>query len=325
MHATGGTTPGLETNAAQFNISDEGTLVFVSGGIYPEGRRFATWVDRTGKEKRLDLPLRHYLCPRLSPDGRRLAVNVGGRNVFVMDLERGTTTRLTANIDGGLPVWTPDGRYVSYGLSAGSAWRIADLSRDVEPLTDSENWNLPSSWTPDGEVLAFVDMNPDTGFDIWLLNNNGGGEPNSLMQTPANEEYPEFSPDGRWLAYTTNETGQMEVYVQSFPETGEKYQISTDGGEEPMWSKNGKEVFYRKDGQVIAVSIETAPGFVAGRPRILFSGDYIESFPVRTYDISADGKRFLMIGQEPFPDTPITHLDVVLNWYEELERLVPSQ
>jgi Tol biopolymer transport system component len=163
---------------------------------------------------------------------------------------------------------------------------VADKSRVIEPLTEGEYRHFPSSWTPGGEILAYFEMNPDTGFDIWLLDVKDGGEPRPLIQTPAQEGCPEFSPDGRWLAYASDESGQPEVYVQSFPEAGEKYQMSTDGGASPLWSKNGKELFYRIDDQLLAVDIET------------------------------DGKRFLMVGQEPFPDAPITQLHVVLNWFE---------
>ncbi len=122
----------------------------------------------------------------------------------------------------------------------------------------------------------------------------------------------------------TVRTCQPEIFVQSFPEAGEIYQISTDGGFSPLWSRDGTQLFYRKDDQVPAVSIETDSGIVAGRPRVLFDGDYQVSFPVRSYDITNNGKRFLMIGKEPFPDTPVTQLHVVLNWTEELKRLVPT-
>jgi Tol biopolymer transport system component len=327
MHACGSTAPRLETNAAQLAISDNATLVFLPGGIYPEEHRLLTWVDRAGSEERLDLPLRHYNGPRLSPDGQRLAVTARGgfnTNVIIVDRVRGTRKRLTAPGEAGMGVWTSDGRRYCFSLlSGGSACRLVDLSREIEPLTESEYWHFPSSWTPDGKILAYVEIKPDTGPDIWLLDLEAGGEPTPLIQTPADEEYPEFSPDGRWLAYMSDETGQDEIFVQSFPEAGQRIQISTNGGFQPLWSKNGKELFYSKDDQVLAVDIETDGGFAAGRPRILFDGNYIIHFPLRGYDISIDGERFLMVGREPYPGTPITHPHVVFNWYQELLEKVP--
>jgi dipeptidyl aminopeptidase/acylaminoacyl peptidase len=317
-----------ETNAGQLSMSDNGTLVFLRGGVYPEERRFVTWVDRAGNEERWDLPMRHYLGPRLSPDGQQLAVMAGGgfdTNILIIDSVRGTTARLTTSGEALMGTWTPDGKRYCFAGTRGTYCREVDMSGDVESLAEGEDWQFPSSWTPDGKLLAFVEWSKNTGSDIWLLRTEEGHEPIPLMQTTADEAYPEFSPDGRWIAYATNESGQYEVYVQSFPEAGEKYQISTDGGLRPAWSKDGTEIFYRKGDQVLAVSVETGSSFVAGRPRVLFERYYVSAIAVRTYDISLDGKRFVMIGREPFPDTPITHLNVTLNWFEELERLAPRQ
>ena len=172
---------------------------------------------------------------------------------------------------------------------------MADGSGGLERLTTSEYVNVPISWSPDGQLLAFIENNPTTGQDIWVLRlerPQGAAVPPNAF----NESVPRFSPDGRWLAYISNESGRFEIYVQPYPGPGGKWQISTDGGTEPVWNPNGRELFYRSGDKMMAVDIATQPSFVAGKPRMLFEGPYVPTpLTIPNYDVSPDGQRFLML------------------------------
>jgi Tol biopolymer transport system component len=192
-------------------------------------------------------------------------------------------------------------------------------------LTSSPNSNVPMSWSPDGQVLAFMETNPITGPDIWMLRLSDR-KPLPFLQTPFNESVPRFSPDGRWLVYISNESGRYEIYVQPYPGPGGKWQISTDGGTEPAWNPNGRELFYRSGDKMMAVDIATQSGFAAGKPRMLFEGRY-ERSPATSpnYDVSPDGQRFLMLKPSEQEAAAPTQINVVLNWFEELKRRVPAE
>lgn len=197
---------------------------------------------------------------------------------------------------------------------------MADGSGEIETLLIGETSRYPSSWSPDGKTLAYTEAHPDTEYDIWLLAVDDGDRV-VFRRTPAREHSATFSPDGEWIAYVSDESGQNEVYVHRFPGQGAVHTISTDGGREPLWSRDGQEIYYRKGSQVVAVTIETDEGFSAGETRLLFDGDYW-SVPSdnRNYDIAPGSQRFLMVRNEPAP----TQLNVVVNWAEELKRLVPA-
>ena len=203
-------------------------------------------------------------------------------------------------------------------------WMLADGSGTPERLTTSENTQFPGSWSPDGQVLAFTELDPTSGYDVWVLGLQGDRKPRPFLQTPSNEGGPMFSPDGRWLAYQSDESGREEMYVRPFPGLGGKVQISTEGGVQPVWARNGRELFYRNGDKMMAVAIQTRPTFVAAKPKLLFEGHYeMGIYVLHNYDVSPDGQRFLMIKaseQEPAP----TQLNVVLNWSDELRRLAPA-
>ncbi len=170
------------------------------------------------------------------------------------------------------------------------------------------------SWSPDGQLLAFVEVNPTTGRDIWVLR-MGDRKAQPFLRTPFDESVPRFSPDGRWLAYISNESGRYEIYVQPYPGPGGKWPISTEGGTEPAWNPNGRELFYRSGYKMMAVDVSTRPGFAAGKPRMLFEGRYEPTpatFP--NYDVSPDGQRFLMIKPAEASESAPTQINVVLNW-----------
>jgi tRNA A-37 threonylcarbamoyl transferase component Bud32 len=324
--------------AAQYSLSATGSLVYVPGGIQASQRRLV-WVNRNGAELPLAAPAHAYRGPRLSPDGRRVAVAIEEREtqIWLYDLSRETLTRLTfdgiANYN---PAWTPDGKRIAFQSSKEGRlnlfWQLVDGSGGLERLITSEYNNAPNSWSPDGQLLAFIQVDPTTGYDIWVLRmgdpSTGSGQVRKaqpFLQTPFNEGAPRFSSDGRWLAYTSDESGRNEIYVQPYPGPGGKSQISTDGGTEPVWNPNGRELFYRSGDKMMAVEIATQPGFAAGKARMLFEGQYVPTpatFP--NYDVSPDGQRFLMLKPVEQAQAGVTQINVVLNWFEELKQKVPT-
>jgi len=320
------------TGSAHYSISSTGSLVYVPGGIQAAQRRLV-WVNRTGAEQPLAAPERYYVYPRLSPDGRELAVTIEDPEpqVWLYNLYRDTLTRLTfeGNLNA-IPSWTPDGKRIAFSSSAEGQpnlfWQRADGSGGPERLSTSEHPQYPSSWSASGQLLAYIELDPATGYDIWVLR-MGDHKPQPFLRTPFTEGAPQFSSDGRWLAYTSDESGRLEVYVQPYPGPGGKWQISTEGGTEPVWNRNGRELFYRSGDKMMAVDIATQPSFAAGKPRMLFQGQYVLNSPpssIPYYDVSPDGERFLMLKPTDQAGAAPTQINVVLNWTEELKRLVPT-
>jgi Tol biopolymer transport system component len=257
--------------------------------------------------------------------------------VWLYDLSRETLTRLTfGGSRNGASAWTADGKRIAYQSNKEGPlnifWQLADGSGGLERLTTSEHLNAPTSFSSDGEQLAYVELDPTTGTDIWILRLSdplpGSGQvrkPRLFLRTPFNESVPRFSPDGHWLAYISDESGRYEVYVQPYPGPGGKWQISTEGGTEPAWNPNGRELFYRSGEKMMAVDITAQPGFTPGTPRILFQGPYVLSEgTVPWYDISPDGQRFLMVKLSDPAGAAPTQINVVLNWFEELKQKVPT-
>jgi serine/threonine-protein kinase len=318
----------LQTAAghAYYSLSNTGTLTYLTGES--EATNNLVWVTRNGTEHLLMAPPRQYDWPRLAPDGRRIAVEVSGQT-WIYDTARDTLTRLTfagAQNDG--PTWTPDGTHVAVrsnreGVPAGIFWQRADGSGgDARLTTPTQAADLPLSFSPDGTLLAFIRTDPKTQRDIWVQSLDDQKRTPFLV-TAATEGAARFSPDGRWIAYVSNESSRPEIYVQPYPGPGGKWQISTDGGIEPAWNPNGRELFYRSGRRMMAVPVMTQPTFSAGRPTQLFEGDYLASvFPLAgvTYDVTRDGQRFLMVKQNA---ASATQVNVVINWFEELRRLVP--
>jgi len=284
------------SGAAEFSSSTDGLLAYVPGGS-SLGEGTLLWVDRKGAAQALPVPPRAYVSPRISPDGQRLAVGIQGGGTWLYELARGTLTRLSETGSG-----------------------------VAERLTTSENLVVPGSWSPNGRVFAFSEQDMTTGWDIWVQSLKGEQKPQPFLQTPANEFAPMFSPDGHWLAYQSDLSGRSEVYVRSFPDPGGKMQISTEGGTQPMWARNGRELFYRDGDKMMAAAVETTPAFAAAKPRLLFEGHYETGLglaAVANYDVSPDGQRFLMIKASE-QESAATQLNVVLNWSDELRRLAPA-
>jgi eukaryotic-like serine/threonine-protein kinase len=317
---------------AQYGVSTTGSLVYVPGGTQLSQSKLV-WVGRNGAEQTLGAPARNYDQPRLSPDGRRVAVDLrenGPTQVGLYDIARDTLARLT--FEGTIneyPVWTPDGRRIVFQSNRPGRsdlfWQMADGSGGSEPLMDSEKGEVPMSWSSDGQALAVVELLPDSRFQLSVMRMSDRKAQPFLQ--PGYEDAPEFSPDGRWLAYVSNESGRKEIYVQPYPGPGGKWQISTEGGSEPMWNPKGKELFYRSGDngdKMMAVDISTQPGFVAGKPRQLFEGKYLpDPYARANYDVSPDGQRFLMLKPSEQAGAAPTQINVVLNWFEELKQKVP--
>jgi serine/threonine protein kinase len=323
----------MTMRGAEFSLSEEGSLVYLPGtGAFPV--RTLVWVDRQGQSFALPLQARTYRFPRLSPDGLRLATSITGQqkgnvDVWVSELARHTSTRLTfnPNIDV-YPIWTPDGKQVTYASSSPYhapelSCRPADGTGVKELLSKMDNAQFPTCWSPDGRILLFTNEHPDTKFDIWLLPMENERKPQPLVKTKFNETGAVFSPDGRWIAYQSDESGRYEIYVRPFPGPGPKQPISAEGGKEPAWGPDGRELFYRNGDKMMVVDVRTHPEFTAAKPKLLFEGKYLTDRIGTNYDIAPDGRRFLMIRSDQ--ETAPTQLRIVLNWSEELKGLLPTE
>jgi Tol biopolymer transport system component len=310
-------------------LSGTGVLAYVPGS---SPRHSLAWVDRTGKALPLGTEPLVYEEPRLSPDGSRIAVVVRGDNpdVWVSDISRGTMVRLTFEPgEDETAVWTPDGKHVTFsgdrvGRRRALYRKPADGSAGEEQLFSSDIHPHVSSWSPDGGTLLFTEYDPVTAGDIWVFSRVGKPATRPFLKTPFNERAARFSPDGRWLAYVSNESGRDEVYVQAFPGPGGKWQISSGGGTEPVWSRGGRELVFRRAEKMMAAAVTAGQTFSAENPRTLFEGRFV---PTRrgeaAYDVAPDGERFLMVQREE--QSVPTRIDVVLNWFEDLERRAPAE
>jgi len=312
---------------AQFTIANDGSLAYIPSSGGPD--RELVWVDRQGQATSVTETLRGFMDPRLSPDGKYLSVTVddGSRNtdIWMYEIDRGTLTPLTFGETTAWPIWTLDGNQITFG-SVGSGSRglfsvPADGSGEPEQLTTSEIRQLPSSWSPDG-VLVYQEGSSGRANDIWVLPQEGEAEP--FVVTEFNELQPMFSPDGKWIAFASNRSGRYEVYVKAYPGEGGLVPISADGGSQPVWARSGEELFYRNGTSMMVVSVQTQPTFKAEIPRLLFEGPYNISFLSLTanYDVTPDGQRFVMVrsGQTVVQ----SQINIVLNWFEEVKRLVPT-
>jgi Tol biopolymer transport system component len=310
-------------NAAQFDVSASGVLVYAPGsGKAPDYS--LVWVDRAGEARPINDFARGYEDLHLSPDGRLVALTIeeSGDNspahVWLADVERRTLTRLTFEGFSRDPVWAPDGKSLAFGSKRGESTFGLYLQR-IDGRSPAELiwpspipiWPDPHSWTPDGRTLVFGTKGKETSDDIWILSLDGDRRARPWLQTPANESAGRLSPDGRWMAYTSDESGRREVYVQPFPGPGAKRLVSDGGGTNPIWSRDGRQLFFREGDDVLAADVETVPALAIGKPARLFSGRY--RWTGRDLDVSPDGQHFVMMRAND-PRTT-TKLNVLLDWW----------
>jgi len=340
LTATGSAAPVIEgvddsggEGGAQYSVSRDGNLIYAAAGSNTTGTTLV-WVDGQGEFKPLWDQVQEYANPELSPGGNHLAVDIddeGNRDIWIYDLERDVPTRLTfGEGDDFQPVWSPDGNWIYYAShhETGS-WEIrripADGSSEPESISVGENHRRPLSISPDGTRMLYFEVVSGAP-DLWSVSLEGG-EPEPFVVSPAINYDARFSPDGRWVAYGTNGSGQWEIYVRPADGGRGKWQIST-GGIYPRWSRDGRTIYYRDpdDGAVVSVSVDTKEESIqAGRPRLLFNGPFSVSVDNRNrYAIGIDADQFVMLHRPAGSGERHDHMRVVLNWFDELRKTFPD-
>ena len=329
-----------------YTLSTQGDLAFVAGDVSPGAQppRALVWVDRKGQETPIAAPQRRYAIPRISPDGTRVAIDVRDQtnDIWIWDFNRQTLSALSRDpaVDMS-PIWTPDGRRVIWTSTRGGGnpnlyWQAADGTGAPERLSTNMTNQFPTSISPDGGtiVLFGASGNLMSAMDLFTLNLKDSPRQGIPLVSAAGLDFGgEVSPDGRWLAYHSNESGEAQVYVRPFPNVNDgRWQVSNAGGTRAVWSRNGRELFYLdRDGRVSSVSVTPGASFTATAPaRILntsyYSGASTLGLDLRGYDVSLDGQRFLMVKEsEPASGRPVVSVTVVLNWFEELNQRLPAR
>jgi eukaryotic-like serine/threonine-protein kinase len=326
------------TGAAQFSVSRDGSLVYGVGGGAGYQNRTLVWVDRRGQQQPIEVPPRQYAVPRISPDGTHVALAISGQeqDIWVLDLPHLFLSRLTFGPAlKQSPVWTPDGKRILFSSTQAGVqnvfWQPADNTGSMEQLTKSQNIAIPYSIAPSGESLL---VSIAGGTDIGITRLDRPTEIAPLIGGPGSQINAEISPDGHWVAYQSAESGQYHIYVRPFPNVNAgRWQITTEqaGGVRPLWARNGRELFYvagvDPDRALMTVPIQTTPTFQYGKPTKLFDARYFMSLPGRTFDVSPDGQRFLMIKEAQTADAQSSSPQtvIVLNWLEELKTRVPTK
>ncbi len=332
---TGGSS--TETGAAQFAFPSSGSLAYISGPHFPEPETQPLWIGREGTEELIDIKPASYLGGCLSPDQKKVALWTWYKapSVWLYDLERGTLSRETVEGFNTHPTWRPDSSGLVFASNrkgpANVFFKPFQTGSEVEHLFPNPLTQIPASFSPDGKELAFVQLTRESGYDLWV----GSMESRStrpFVQSRFRIKHPAFSPDGRWLAYVNDETGRDQVYVEPYPGPGNRETVSPDYGHAPVWSRGGKELFYRSGRKMMAVEIREDEGtLLLGKPTLLFERQYVGIQPIRSYNVHRDGQRFLMFWNDPEQDRARedryfgNKLSIVLNWFEELERLVPTE
>jgi eukaryotic-like serine/threonine-protein kinase len=329
-----------------FAASERGTLVYTLSTNAAFNQKTLVWVDRKGKEEPLAAEPKGYSFFQISPDGTRVALTVtndGKGDIYIWDLVRQNMMKLTLDeAGGGFPLWTPDSKRILFASrrkdSFGIYCKLADDAGEVELLGSlSDVLTIPTSWSADGKTLVVYQLNPDSKADIGTLPMEGDKTIKLLLQRKYQEGVPQISPDGQWMAYSSDESGRLEVYVRPFPNVNSgKWKVSTSGGWMQLWLKNERELLYwTQDAKMMAVAIETAPAFKPGIPRVLFELPAVSSSYMTVsaipWDISPDGKRFLMLKSmqrtedAPGANVPKKIINIVLNWTEELKQRLQAK
>ena len=318
----------LRTMPASFNrlfdVSPTGTLVFLTAGR--SAQHALVWVDRSGREQPVGASGGTYAQPRVSPDGRRIAVVVRGddfHDVWLFEPGRNSWERFTTEGNCEFPLWSADGTRLAYNSDRSGAatieWKRSDGSGAAETIVSGE-WarrSFPFSWSPDG-ILAFVALRPAQ--DIYVVRPGSGEDPKPFVATPFVEGAPMFAPDGHAMAYVSAETGRNEIYLRIFPGPGERVRVSSAGGNEPLWSPNGRELFYRVGDALMMVDVTTTPRLAVGTPQRLFEKHYEPSVSLYANYSTIDGERFVMVKRIDQGDAPV-RINVAVNWFSELKRV----
>ena len=314
------------SNEAYFSVSDTGVLVYQSGGT---ARTQLVWVDRSGKQLGSPGPPGDYLSLALSPDEKRVAIErfdalTGTPDIWLLDLARGISSRFTSDpAYDDYPVWSPDGSRIVFASNRDGAWnlyqKLSSGAGSEEALLKSSDQKRPNDWSLDGRFILYQQLSPDTQWDLWVLPLFGDRQPIPFLQTKFNEQRGVFSPDARWIAYESDDSGSFQVCVRSFPPSGGKSQISSEGGRWPRLRRDGKELFYlAANGKLMAVEVKAnASGFEFSVPKPLFEAHTVTRL-FASYAVTADGQRFLL--NTPVEESAAAPITVVLNWAAEVKR-----
>ena len=313
------------TGAAQYDISSNGTLIYVNGGKQA-GENTLVLAEHDAKPQPFTLKPNLYESPRFSPDGKSLALTVRlpDPDIWIYDLDRGALRRITfAPGEDELPVWSPDGKRVAFASNGRQQAFVipVDGSGKEEPLFKNDSHFHLQSWSPDGKLIAYERVGSSGEYEIWMLPIEGDRKPYPYLVSQFQEFRPAFSTDGKWLAYTSNESGRNEVYVQRFPGPGEKVQVSTDGGINPVWTRDGKHLVYENAGTLWSTEVMISP-FRVGKSRVLYQGDIWNDAAGPNYALAPEGKRIVTVERVKDPDGG--NLKVVLNWNQELANVTAA-
>ena len=312
----------MDAGAAQYAISATGTLAYASGRFMSDERQLV-WVDRKGAIRPVTQARRAYWDVALSPDASRIASTAleDSAAVWIHDIDRDTDTLLTSDRPGWGPVWTPDGSAVVF-TSGADLYRVrADGSRAPDLVLASPFEKVAESFTPDGKRLVYGEFDRKARYNLRIVTlADGRTEP---LESPAHGRSVRVSPDGRWVAYEGDEAGWSEVYVRPFGEGEGRWLVSAGSGGQPVWTRGGREIFYRsrRDGTLMTVDVTRGPPFRVGKPRVVAKGGSYVGGPRGSHDATPDGERFLLIAEGSRP--PVQQIHVVLNWLEELRRTRP--
>jgi serine/threonine-protein kinase len=312
-----------------YAVSDDGDLAYIGGGLARAAMRLV-WIDRAGHATPTGAPDRPYENVVLSPDGTRAVVQIRGSStdLWTYDFARNTLSPLaSATGSSQAPIFTPDGSRLIYRATRKGFrnvyWRAADGSGTEEPLTNKADVSqTPTSVSRDGGTLLYNENNPADpgGTSMWIVELQGDRKPKLLLDNPGGEFDPQFSPDGRWIAYQAPVSTRQEIFVMPYPGPGPRRQVSSDGGDEPLWSHDGRELFFQGAEGLMGVTVTTGASFSASTPRLVHEGRFFRTINGNTsYSVTADGSRFLRL-QPIAPERAITRIDLVLNWFSELEK-----
>jgi hypothetical protein len=300
------------------DISASGTVIYAPTAAVSR----LVSVSQQGAEQPLNDVARSYANPRLAPDGSRVLVQAG--DLWIQDVTRSSFTRLTPRdaVINAFPMWLPDGRRVIYRSPSGLRIQDAEGSGGGQLVTGTSDYDYPAALAADGDTLVFMRSTQETSFDILMLSLRNPTEIRPLLKTAAYEGGARLSPDGKWLVYVSNESGQNDVYLRAFPALDRRWSISTQGGTQPLWNPNGKEIFYRNGDKMMAVEVTTTPHVTLSTPRVLFEQRYAygAGITMANYDVTLDGQRFIMVKDE----SGAARLNVILNWLSELRRVAPA-